>query len=432
MPKLRALTFTISLIILSLSRIAEGSTDYNLVIPNTAGLEVLCNKEKFMDYVMQSSGHDASEMAQQLGVSEKDVKAMPAYKGIYKGFESTYLNNLSTALTMIINGYMGLGNFPACKIKILEPTNRKYQVSIDTVGDEAKLECSQDWIDAYFKIAMPHTVNLQYYTEEQKEQIKSSQELLVSGYASHALAGKPTGMECNVISSPKRGGTSRLASIIGAKTIKKELKVAKPKTKNELRLEDLKKNLFRVKNNSWREENGAFVKLSIQELWFAAKNGDQELKKLIVQYSKYSSSNVLKAELSMISQHFVPNFYIRYKDPKYVTEFEEPIFKYLNQNVKSGAIRDPEMFAGVFYRVWADIYESVAGYNQPPGPKKNPEWDKKVNEKSIFDSLDRYEKLDDHISLFSRSNKNEKVKNLERFNYEYPGLIDRYSFQKGE
>jgi hypothetical protein len=391
---LRSLIFLVGF---SLSTVAASSIDYDIEISNTGGLEIFCSGDEYM-------------------------KQWPYPKG--SAIYDMMLNMLN--VSSAINGYMSDPENGACKIRVLEPTDRKFQFSFDTEGGKYTLECSQDWIDAYFNSQKTPGYE---YSEAQQKMMEAQREQILKVYGMQTIEGKQTGFECSVLSAPRKGGVSRLASLVGAKTNKQERKVAKPKTKSELRLERLKRDLLSVQSSAWRDENGAIVKLTRQDFWFAVSKGDKELKQLILKFNK-QKSGILKMELARISDYLTPTFYQRYKDPKFITEFEEPIFEYLNQNIEDGVIISPEMFAGVFYVVWADIYEAVAGYNQ--SYPNVAEWNEKVNDKSLYDALVRYEGLADRIAFFNGADEDKKTRNLDRFNAEYPGVIKRFEFSRGE
>jgi len=75
------------------------------------------------------------------------------------------------------------------------------------------------------------------------------------------------------------------------------------------------------------------------------------------------------------------------------------------------------------------MYEDLAGYMQPF--PNGAEWKTKVNDKSITAYLSNYQYLAEHIEFFESASAEKRAKHLERFNAEYPQVIERYSFPSG-
>jgi len=383
--------------------LGESATTFD--IPNTMGAKITCDRKEF-DALQEFAVYAAfpAEMKEQL------------------------LFQQGMAQRVVLSRYFTDRNFSACSVVIEQPSNEKFEFEFAMQGGNAKFNCKKDFVDLYTN--MNKTPGYPY-TQAQLDGLAASTKMYLQAIGNAIIREgyKDKAFGCEVVSTPRKGGAARLASLVGAKTEKAERKVAKPKTPKELRLERIKGDLLRVKDNGWREPNGAFVKLTLQDFWFATRNGDSELKKLIMAHNKFKTSGELKLELARISQDFVPTFYGRYKNPKFITELEEPIFEYINQQVEAGVLKNPQTVAGVFYYIWANTYEDLAGYMEPF--PNGAEWERKVNDKSITAYLSNYQYLAKHIEFFESSSAEKRAKHLERFNAEYPQVIERYSFPSG-
>ena len=400
--RILALPLVISLIQVSPLTYSADDLDESIldkesfVLPNNFGLLIQCDTEALLDDpYFRSFRSLPAEMAETML-----VKAAPQI--------------------VVMKYFDGSQTETGCAIKPKNMTGAKVSLEgmrSDEYGlvHKASIECDKDLTDAY---------------------------LLSKGMTSHpmfknmlwtAIQGAPVGstlpsrLGCGTFSGPPKAQLAAQAkSLVGLKSVKNRKIVAKPKTAEELFLEELE-GKFSAVDSQWRQDNGALVGLTIREFWFGVYKGSESLRAKLKQYKDFKSSGELKSELSAIgSDAILPSYYIRYKDPKFQTEFEAPIFRYLSLKVENGSISDPGVFAGVFYYVWSETHDAVTGGNYQ-GFMRSADADfNKITiwtEQMIDDALAKNTGLDDVIARMEATPENVLAATLNRFNSEYPQII---------
>lgn len=368
----------------------------SFVLPNNFGLQIQCDTEALLDDPYFRS-----------------------YRSLPAEIAETML--LKAAPKIVVMKYFdGSQTETGCAVKPKNMTGTTVSLEgmrSDEYGllHKATIECDKDLTDAY---------------------------LLSLGMTSHpmfknmlwgAIQGAPVGstlpsrLGCGAFSGPAKAQLAAQAkSLVGLKSVKNRKFVAKPKTAEEVFLEELE-GRFSAVDSQWRQDNGAFVGLTIREFWFGLYKGSESLRAKLKQYNDFKSSGELKSELSAIGRDAaLPSYYIRYKDPKFQTEFEAPIFRYLSLKVENGSISDPGVFAGVFYYVWSETHDTVTDRNYQGFMRAADADFNKItiwSEQMIDDALAKNTGFDDIVSRMETTPENVLAATLNRFNSEYPQVI---------